>query len=106
MQPSVVRRRHLKRDWPSSCLKGCNRLTLAHRPRTPICLAQSMEGGMPEYRGVAYEVRGAPDGWRWTIYPKKEVAPKETSPSPYDSKEEAAAACRAEIDRGFDAYRT
>ena len=40
--------------------------------------------------------------WRWKIYPKMEIGPKETSEATFGSRDAAIAACIIEIDNGLD----
>jgi hypothetical protein len=54
-----------------------------------------------KHRNIDYDVEEiAPAQWRWKIYPKIEIGPKETSE--FGSRDAAIAACIIEIDNGLD----
>jgi hypothetical protein len=59
--------------------------------------------GTVKYRNIDYDIEEiALAQWRWKIYPKIEIGPKETSEATFGSRDAAIAACIIEINNGLD----
>jgi hypothetical protein len=56
-----------------------------------------------KHRNIDYDVEEvALAQWRWKIYPKAEIVPKEISEPMFGSREAAIAACIKEINNDLD----
>ena len=56
------------------------------------------------HRGIHYGMKqSGPSSWRFTIFPKAQNGDKTVSTVDFATYPLAEAACRTEIDRGFDA---
>jgi hypothetical protein len=67
-----------------------------------ISLAERRSGTV-KHRNIDYDVEEvALAQWRWKIYPKIEIGPKETSEAMFGSRDAAIAACIIEINNALD----
>jgi hypothetical protein len=78
----------------------------AHPPRfQPLAVISLAERGSRtvKHRNIDYDVEEvALAQWRWKIYPKMEIGPKETSEAMFGSRDAAIAACLIEINNALD----
>jgi hypothetical protein len=72
------------------------------QPLAVISLAERRSGTV-KHRNIDYDVEEvALAQWRWKIYPKIEIGPKETSEAMFGSRDAAIAACIIEINNALD----
>jgi len=89
---------------------GDRRLGVRRMPRASTTISAAgrdklsgAQEGAVKHRNIDYDVEEvALAQWRWKIYPKIEIGPKETSEAMFGSRDAAIAACVIEINNALD----